>query len=374
MQTLFRCNNWIAAGAAIAVYWFASGGMLELTVDSYFYLSAAKSWAVSKQLVDYQGNVYANWPPLYPILLSLGYPEMMRFAFWLHGIAYAISAWLFAHCLGQYYPRPLVHLAAALSYALYAPLVASAIFLWSEIIFMAILPAAFWAFLRKKDYKMLIIYVMLANLLCLQRNAGIFFVIAWTFSNICEFYPSWRQILKAILVGLTASLAFIFWQWRNLVWLSKVHDFRENAGLISLLESIRLSFSAMSTWTMPILFPEGLRIIIFVIFVMVMTLFLTKRKHPCTSLRALALTFICYCVGMWSLRMNIPSENDRYFLPLFPFFLMSLGYFLQQVQSKKLAIGCMMLLTLYHTGRGVKNSLMWHNARCSKITTYFQIF
>ncbi|WP_448519676.1 hypothetical protein [Rhodoflexus sp.] len=404
---------WLAFILALACYLLASGGQIGMTLDSYYYLSAAENWANSKQLIDYQGNIYANWPPLYPLLLSLGMPDVLAFAVWIHGFALSAGIYFFARCLPDRLPMS-VRNAALLSYALYAPLLACSIYLWSEVVFMALLLATFAAFLRKEKPEMLFLYIILANLMCLQRNAGIFFVAAWTLSQFFttisarELSPgaqrnkfsvrpigSERKLPQSDLQGLTAidklifiarwiiskpflikikrlckigtegslaAIAFIGWQLRNFLWVRDAQDFRQNIALIDFAESVKLSWAAMSTWILPLQVPQAVRVsVLAALFGAVMLLFF--RSAVRRDLLPLLLTFGCYLIGTWALRMNIASENDRYFLPLFPFFLLLSVLLLQQIRSKKLAALFMLALMSYQVARGVKNTLMWHHTR-----------
>lgn len=355
---------WLAFISGLACYWVASGGYLGLTLDSYYYLAAAENWAQHRQLIDHQGDIYANWPPLYPWLLALGVPQVLPFATWLHGVALPASIYFFSRWLPVQTP-PLIRNAALLSYALYAPLLACSIYLWSEIVFMTLLTAAFAAFLRKEKPVMLILYIILANLMCLQRNAGIFFITAWA---VAQFFTAshakglrWRMMGAIALESGLAAVSFIAWQLRNFLWVADAQDFRQNIALIDFAESFRLSLSAMSTWLLPLQVPELVRIAIFAAVFTAAAVFAGKPPRPIAAV--LLLTFGCYLAGTWALRMNIPTENDRYFLPLFPFFLLLIIKALQAIKPKKLAAGLFVLLMSYHAARGVKNTLMWHQTK-----------
>ncbi|WP_250630127.1 hypothetical protein [Rhodoflexus caldus] len=359
------CNDWglwLAFISGLACYWVASGGHLGLTLDSYYYLAAAENWAQHKQLIDHQGNIYANWPPLYPWLLALGAPQVLPFAAWLHGVALPASIYFFSRWLPVQTP-PLIRNAALLSYALYAPLLASSIYLWSEIVFMALLTAAFAAFLRKEKPSILILYIILANLMCLQRNAGIFFIMAWAVAQFFIKGLRWRVIGAIALESGLAAVSFIAWQLRNFLWVTDAQDFRQNIALIDFAESFRLSLSAMSTWLLPLQVPELVRIAVFMTLFIAAMVVATKPPASRPIAAVLLLTFGCYLAGTWALRMNIPTENDRYFLPLFPFFLLLIIRALQAIKAKKLAAGLFVLLMSYHAARGVKNTLMWHQTK-----------
>ena len=348
---------WLAFILAISCYLIASGGQIGMTLDSYYYFSAAENWAKSGQLLDHQGNVYANWPPLYPWLLSLGVPNMLSFALWLHGFALLASVYFFNRCLPEKL-SPAIRNAALLSYALYAPLLACSIYLWSEVVFMAVLMAAFAAFQRKEKPAMLVAYIIAANLMCLQRNAGIFFIAAWTLSHLFTAQPLQLKIRTIAIQGSLASMTFIAWQLRNFLWVTQAQDFRQNIALVSLPESIRLSLSAMSTWLLPLQLPESFRLGLFLLAIIALTLAAIHSRNRLQMNISLLLTIGCYLAGTWALRMNIPSENDRYFLPLFPFFLLLIINILHQYN--KIIIPLLLSICIYQTARGVKNTYQWH--------------
>jgi hypothetical protein len=375
---------WLAFILALSCYLIASGGKIGITPDSYYYLAAAENWAYNGQLIDHQGNVYANWPPLYPLLLSLGVPHILSFATWLHAFALLISVYFFAQCLPDKLPIT-VRNTALWSYALYAPLLACSIYLWSEVVFMTLLMAAFAAFQRKEKPVMLVGYLILANLMCWQRNAGIFFVIAWTIAQfftakhteivpqslLCSTNISPRNVNAQLFVvklirrigaialeGGLASVTFIAWQLRNFFWVADVQDFRQNIALVSLSESIKLSLSAMSTWLLPLQVAEISRVAIFLCAIAVLALLAVRNTRQRQVNMPLLLTFACYLAATWVLRMNLPSENDRYFLPLFPFLLFLIISALQEYP--KIIVPLLLSICIYQTARGLKNTHQWH--------------
>ncbi|MCS7019164.1 MAG: hypothetical protein RMJ87_09870 [Cytophagales bacterium] len=369
MQRIYKaCLNdtglFIAFVATTFCYGYASHGQLGMTLDSYYYLAAAQNWAARCMLVDHLGNTYTNWPPLYPWLLSLGAPDIMSFAVWLHGIALVASVFFFSRCLPNGQPSWL-RTTVLLSYGLYAPLLACSIYLWSEVVFMALLLAAFVAF-SKSDKQPCgrVLYIVVANLMCLQRHAGIFFVAAWALARLLEPSPWQSRIRAAFAEGVAASAAFWIWQWRNFCWIEHAQDFRQNAGLVSLSESIELSVSAMSTWLLPLPLPVALRIAVVGVAGAIILFFVLKERQKEHITNALLLSFGCYLAGMWVLRMNIPSENDRYFLPLFPFFLILL---LQVLGTRpKIIILLLVWICLYQTARGLKNTYQWHQNNATR--------
>lgn len=367
-----RPNDWGLLAAfiwAMLCYVCASGGKLGMTLDSRYYLAAAESWAASRTLTDFSGNVYANWPPLYPWLLSLGAPDILSFAFGLHAVALLAGIFFFSRCLPDDTP-PQIHIPAVLSWALYAPLLACGIHLWSEAVFMALLLAAFIAFCRKdKQTLFRYLYPIAANLMCMQRHAGIFFVAAWTLGDLFSAPTDRRKVLTTLAEGAICSAAFAAWQARNFFLAENIHDFRQNMALVSLAESVQFSLSAMSTWLLPLPIPLPVRLTVFLATAAGLIFLGFREKGRQRIFLALSLSFACYLFGTWSLRMNIASENDRYFLPLFPFFLLLIVNVLRA--RAKIVIPLLAWICIYQTARGLSNTHRWYRARAAVEASVF---
>ena len=63
---------------------------IELTNDSKSYVAAARSFLESGVMLDYYGNKFTLWPPVFPLLISIFYPHHIYFLKFVH-----LGFWLF---------------------------------------------------------------------------------------------------------------------------------------------------------------------------------------------------------------------------------------------------------------------------------------
>lgn len=163
-----------AAAAAVlaALYWYMTGSGLHTTSDSIYYLSAARSWRETGQLLDPDGSPYRYWGPLYPLLLSVGLSTWATRG--LHGAALVSNLLLWSWIGGKLLPQRRA-LALPWALALSTALMVPAAFVWSETVFAALLAAycgTLLAWIRSGRLGWLALATGAAFLLPLQRTAG----------------------------------------------------------------------------------------------------------------------------------------------------------------------------------------------------------
>jgi hypothetical protein len=351
-----------AAAAATAVWYYATACGIGLTFDSHIYLFAAKHWATHGQLMAAPGQPYANWPPLFPWLLSVVAP------FWLNALALFSGVYVFVRLAARYLNGLFLYaFAAGMAFSPSNLLCAN--FVWSESVFIALSAIFLWylsAVIQQPNISHFTASIISANLLCMQRNAGVFFVAAAVL--VLAFY--WRNQQRKQIIWLAGCfVAFFGWQLRNVFFLEGIHDVRNNVLAVSYIESIYFMFYSLSDWLMPIFLPNIGKVIFAILLLGYLAKIFLPTFRSCVFEKILLSIVLIYMLSMSILRLNPEEETDRYMAVVFPVaWLLLLRLLSAENWSKKYLIyGLLAWPLLYGTARSFKNAHFWHQNRCSGV-------
>jgi hypothetical protein len=308
MKLLHKFNFWALpiAGISLAIWiWLTQNGF-GLTTDAKAYLYAAESFRKQGELLTPQGY-YTNWTPLFPFLLSFMPVKVLFGATLLLNLF--LLYWLVHQTIINRFWQTICYLHTSLSVVL----VMVHFFVWSEALFLTFLLAItilFLQMLEKERSAFFYSLILLSNLLCLQRMAGIFFVIA--FALLFAYYFSWE---KAFRYFVLSSLGLGLWLVRN-SFLQGKPDFLENIWAVTMSESfIGYAESFVKLFVPTYDMSSWLVIVMFIVILIGSGIHSANEK----TLFVLFFLFFFYFAVMLALSMNIPFESDRYASPVMPF-------------------------------------------------------
>lgn len=272
-------------------------GAPGFTRDSVSYLAAAQSLAAGLGLIDYDGEPYRHWPPLYPALLALA-GDGARGAVAVNAGALG----LLVCAAGLYFGRAGVSrgFAATGLVALMAagPLVRVAGHVWSEAVFALLVVAP--ALLVGARLPGLVIALALAGL---QRYAGVAAALA-AGAALFAHGQRWRGALVAVLGAAPA-----------LLWLA-LHPATRPAPQVAATDHLRGGLATLAGWVSPAPLPEGL-------VVAGVLLVLASIAYGAWRRRVLGLTYLVLFVPSYLAVMTAASQgvhinqlDDRYLSPL----------------------------------------------------------
>ena len=183
LKTLERINKILTSRifqliCLVLIYMICAIPALEFTSDSNLYLIIAENVALYGKIIDQNGVEIVYWPPLYPIIISLGYPNLEFWVLVLHGLALIISSSLWTSIFRQLLGKQEAVIASWL-YTLSTPLIMIHIFVWSEAIFFLLLTICIRSIIlyNKKGQTISLVFISFSGfLMLLQRNAGVFFM------------------------------------------------------------------------------------------------------------------------------------------------------------------------------------------------------
>ncbi len=194
-----------------------------LTPDSANYVSAARSLPAGQGYLHFDGTICTHWPPLLPTLLAI--PGLagvgpVTAARWLNALAFG-GIVCFAGCL---FTQCTVHRGAAalgtLSVLLSTPLLVVSSMAWSEPVFilLAVLFVLCLArFSQTTSWTSLLMLSALAALACLQRYAGLSFIVtgAVAILVVMPAAPVRDRFKYTVIFGLLSSTPLALWFLRN---------------------------------------------------------------------------------------------------------------------------------------------------------------
>jgi len=323
------------------------------SVDAEAYLYASETLRNKGSLLTPYGY-YTNWTPLFPALIAIFGIAVVQYGALLCNLF--LLYWLGALLLNRnsyFHFLFFVHTSFSVVFLMIH------FFVWSEAWFLVFLLALVYLFLvqiqrKSLSNKILLAMILLANLLCLQRMAGIFFVFA--FGLLITFYFSKKQSFVFAVFG---SVGLAAWFVRNSFVQSKP-DFLSNIFMVSWQESLAGYARALLNAFLPShWFSDFWATILFFILLILAVLLMLWHKQivPVMSL------FLCYLLIMCLLRMNVAGESERYLAPIQPLVILSFWYALKQkfkqVTWKPLIYTLLALMMLFQFIRTAKNVKQW---------------
>lgn len=170
------------AAASVLFQALRYGTAPALSPDSVSYLSAARSVAQGRGLVQFDGAPFVHWPPLYPLLLGAfegrGGDALVA-GVWLERLALAVLAVLLGWAVWRWSASAARAAVAAGAVLVARPLGLVAAYLWSEPLFCLFTTAALLLAARYREERETAVFAALvaaSAAACLTRNAGVLLV------------------------------------------------------------------------------------------------------------------------------------------------------------------------------------------------------
>ncbi len=351
-----------------ALFIYATACGINLTYDSGIYIRWAKT--IGGNPADYftPGPEYFHWPPLFSYIIFLlkirtgiGY-SFMQFIF-------LVINFLLLILIGN---KTLNHVFTKITWTAITCTGVSFlmihVFLWSEPFFLLILSGLILLmdrYLKKGKPGILLIAILLSNLLCLQRNAGIF-ILFGIMAAILWYIPGKKGVLTALIYIFPSMIAFILW---NFI-INGSGDIFQMSFFSDFLHNIINYFNDISAWLVPRLFNHWLRIL----FLLVILLFIisnrTYSRHYRDPSGVFIYLIIIYILGISSLGKIDSYESERYLSVIYPGFILlfmkSISAYWHRIRfSFRIVLAIFLLIWFSYTvSRSLINAGRWHAASC----------
>ncbi len=251
--TLFLlCLSLLGAGLALALH---GGRGVLLDWDSVNYISVADSLLAGEGFRQFNGLLYRDWPPLYPLLLAapgLAGVDPYPWAGWLNALAFALTIFVVGQGLRRHLTSRGLLLGGCLAAALAYPLTRQAAFALTETIFILFTLLALLAaerFLNAERRSALLWAALFTALACLTRYLGLTLVVAIVLLLALQSGVPLRQRAQRIGLYAILSLAPIgLWMLRNYLLFGGLTG-RRSYDVLTFSESLTQTGAALSDWT-----------------------------------------------------------------------------------------------------------------------------
>jgi len=305
-----------------------------VTPDSVTYLSSAESLRDSGSLRRYDGERYAEFPPLYPVAITLAAPGLLAVddsALVVNALAFGLVILLTGAALLRVGGSPWYALLGALTVLIARPVLTIALHLWSEMLFTA------WAMLSlyfaertltAPATRPLLISASLASLAALTRYIGVTTgIVAVAAGVLAHGRRGERPRGIALALGFTL-IPPALWGVRNLAVTGSLAGARAPAAA-SLRENLRDAAETLSGWLLPGAIPLTLRVLLCLLLVVSLLTLLgfSARGTNRPKLRLMLLPLFPYLLfpSVYAAYLLLSSSTvaldmigDRLLAPIYP--------------------------------------------------------
>jgi 4-amino-4-deoxy-L-arabinose transferase-like glycosyltransferase len=331
-------------GTALVLLATASFGP-GISGDAVDYLSTADNLARGRGFIDYAGDPYLYWPPLYPILLAaprwLAGVDTLVTGRLLNALSFGLVVALTALLFRRTFPdEPLWMPIGGLTALCSISLLRLAANIDSDVLFiLLVLVYALLAssYLETRHPGDLWGMTLVSGLAAVLRWSGVVLVATMVVSVLIAGRANFKLALRSSLFfGALASLPFTVWVvGRNYLLLGTFLGARRVKGIL-VMENLNDSLSRMSHWLLPRLLTDRITFWAFLVLGLIFLLLLNRGSDWNRFIRRLVSpTYIPYWIFtaiylvfilLTTLSADHPGfYDDRYQAPLYPFVMLFLG-------------------------------------------------
>ncbi|MBC7922914.1 MAG: hypothetical protein H7Z75_17695 [Ferruginibacter sp.] len=339
------------------------------TFDSRCYYRIAHSLRADPITPFYQDVSFAYWPPLYPILLSIGLPYDHS-VFFLHLFSACATIGLWTAVAKPILADATHHRMFGLSLALSTPLLMIATFVWSESVFLLLFTSYLYClqkFLGTAQNRWLRIASAFGFLMLLQRNAGIFLFAGTTFGLLFAGHRSGferKQWMGVVFHVLFSLVGFGTWNISQLVFGNHWHVVGGLLPSVSLARNFRLTFAELSNTLIPppLAHPTGIVLVVGILVFTGYCLAGNRFREPFVGL--LWITLLAYLLT-WVVIPANPDDISRFVAVVLPIFYLLIFYGLAHLRNrlgrrmKKVLVAVVAVGLVYPLVRVMHNALRW---------------
>lgn len=351
--------------------WVRKCGFL-LTPDSHEYLSAAKTFKTSGMFIGTAGNYYTQWPPLFPLILSL-FDDPLNAMAYVQFICKVIIGLVTLFLANQFLSNVIVKIIFLLGVWLSVHMLMISVFLWSEIIFMTLYMIHLYVSLnlgKKAVYYYLMI--LFGIFLCLQRNAGLFLVCStavWMLVDNSLVID--KKYFKAVVYIALCTLSLFCWYYYNIIFMPGSKPYYEREFFAHTLMNIEMILSALSHAFFP--FRGSVAVVTGLVIFGVFATGCYQYFRISGAVMLLVLSIAIYTLGFLPVPNLDIHEMERYFTIILPVFLVLMLLFIERLTAKSstwltIAVLCLSLWVTYCVVRTGKNALQWHEMSCNRVS------
>jgi len=361
--------------ATCLLQWVAHYCSLILTPDSLNYIAASKSFRQTGQFLDNSGKTYFLWPPLFPMLLSF-FDDPQHTWRTMHLVLRVVIGLYIFFLAQRMLSSTMIKMAFITVTIAGVHLMMISVFLWSEMIFVFLaLTTLFFAYKSDHSIRYFILLLIAGFLLCIQRNAGIFWmtgICLWLVLNPTTSLRS--RALKSVFCFAISTSGFWFWNLNHSYFYSKEVSLFNTQFFPTFFHNIYVVLVSMLRLVLPLDGIFGLSIALILLITMIFLL--KERFYTDRFVQLVMIMVMMYTIGYLFLNALDKSEIDRYFSPII-ILLYLIGFmafekiYNRVIETKRPILLTMILLwTTYPVARTINNIPLWQIMSCQSKTNY----
>jgi hypothetical protein len=254
---------------------------LGITNDSVNYLSAAQS--LPDALIKADGTPYTEWPPLFPVLLSMGNILNLNLVFFsalFQGIVLISINLITLYLLKINLTSKSILAFSSILLIFSTPVLQMHVMLWSEPFFLLLILLNLIAlkhYLSTPHPKFLILLIVLGILMYLQRKTGIVFIAST--ASLIFFLSKYKKtaVIHSVLYLILCSIPVYFWYQRRYEIAGKLlgeSAFKPE----NFIDNVKQFSHTLSTYFLPSNIPLPYRFIFLAILVFLIVIIIMRSR------------------------------------------------------------------------------------------------
>ena len=367
-----RTTKWCLAAVIVvclALQWYGHECGLLFTDDSANYVSASQSLKTDGSFRSPDGSLYTYWPPLFPATLAL-FDSPEHAAPWMYSVVTILISILSILILDRVLENNFYKVLVLLLTLTSVQFMMISVFLWSELNFLLlVLGVTACALNLKKSEKYFFGLLVMAFLMCLQRNAGVFIlagVCGWILLDKTQLLKT--RATKSLLIFFVGISGLVVWN----VYLSYIIDsgffFYKHEFFVHALEN----FSSVSTMLVRMFVPvSGVPAIILGVLLLAVLIFRIRKAAPEGQLIGLMILF--YWIGLVCMFKLDIYDVDRFLSVIIFFIYLLIIEFIEgtsQSFTKPVRIiffSLLLVWMVYPAYRTITNLKQWNSKGCTLV-------
>lgn len=351
---------------------------IGIDFDSNYYISASESFTKDLTFKNPDGSDFVLWPPFFPFVLSI-----LPFSIRVNIIIINTLSLFIINFLTLKYARQILNIlffrVSVLGMLFSVPLFLDYKFLWSEMLFTALLLIYLDNFFKLLKSEVtntsLIISTFIGILLPLQRIATFYLWIGLWLSSIFLF-PKLRMKLFFHFI-LTSSVG-ITWNIYTLILLGARDHF--NSGNIEIIINNINEYSfVLIRWFFPISIitstPTFIIPIICLIFIILTISIGRSKEWICIKIMIFTYFFLMIVTPFYKVFGGGLQEAERFSSITYPFILIFILYVFQKIYLKyRVVLFIVLFIVFYQLIRWSKSYYEFHNIHSMKLSYIEKLF
>lgn len=311
-----------------------------ITDDSVNYIYAGKNLIDLEGLFNYNGNIYTNWPPLYPFLIFLSTlvsNDIYLNIVILNSFLYFSTIYLSGEIASLYLKSFLYRIAFPIVLSLSYPMLFAFTKVWTEPIYITL---SFCIFLLEKKNSNIYILLLFISTAILTRYIGVtilaaYFLYRLTKDTESDIATSKKLTLKHFLLLISSVFPLLLWFIRNLLLSQGITTLSFNTQF-NIAQNFYRLFDSISILFVPQSANNIIRGLLVISFWGISILIIRMKSFKFVEFGFIKYYVFFYITFQITLSSTFKFEDIslRYAIPLYPFVLLFLFRYFEHLNRK----------------------------------------